>query len=62
MSIPYKEAPAADAWFCFVEVPLLDRVEDSLELVDEVVALFSVAFEPRAERAEQSDYKSLSSK
>lgn len=47
-----KEAPAADAQFCFVEVPLLDRVEDLLELVDEVVVVVA-PLELRAERAEQ---------
>ena len=47
-----KEAPCADAQFCFVEVPLLDRVEDLLELVDEVVVVVA-PLELRAERAEQ---------
>ena len=47
-----KEAPGADAQFCFVEVPLLDRVEDLLELVDEVVVVVA-PLELRAERAEQ---------
>ena len=37
---------------CFVEVPLLDRVEDLLELVDEVVVVVA-PLELRAERAEQ---------
>ena len=47
-----KEAPVADARFCFVEVPLLDRVEDLLELVDEVVVVVA-PLELRAKRAEQ---------
>ena len=39
-----KEAPTADAQFCFVEVPLLDRVE---------VVVVVAPLELRAERAEQ---------
>ena len=46
-----KEAEDADALFCFVEVPLLDRVEDLLDLADEVVAVVA-PLKLRAERAE----------
>ncbi len=46
-----KESEDTDALFCFVEVPLLDRVEDLLDLADEVVAVVA-PLELRAERAE----------
>ena len=45
-----EEAPQLRARFCFVEVPLLDRVEDLLDLVDEVVVVVAPK-ELRVQRA-----------